>query len=192
MGHNPTKSDRYYNIGGFTFLNREFPAECDGEITAWNYCYYSENLTNSQTYTATVALWRYNNATGQYGVVEGSTAVLTEVYTTRRFEADIYCRQKSLAPEKFIAVKEGDIIGVSLPLASPIPMLGNTNLDNFHYTWRFTANSPLSVLPGDLTHLPQAIHLYANIQSGTYEHIKHPAHCYIVDTCSGTPHKGHP
>ena len=172
MGHNPTKSDRYYNIGGFTFLNREFPAECDGEITAWNYCYYSENLTNSRTYTATVALWRFNNATGQYGVVEGSTAVLTEVYTTRRFEADIYCRQKSLAPENFIEVKEGDIIGVSLPTGNPIPIIGRVSLDDYA-NWSFAASTPSSVSPGGLTQQSQSLHLYADIFTlGTYTYVK--------------------
>ena len=146
-----------------TFLNREFPAECDGEITAWNYCYYTENIINIPTSTATVAVWRFNNVTAQYDVVAGSTSTLTVVYRARRFEADIYCRQESLAPENYIAVMEGDIIGVSFPETNSIPMLGHTNHDGGYNIWRFPGSTPSSVSPGGLPTQTQPIHLYADI-----------------------------
>ena len=93
----------------------------------------------------------------------GSTSTLTVVYRARQFEADIYCRQESLAPDNYIAVRQGDIIGVSFPATNSIPMLGNTNRDDVYNIWRFPASTPSSVSPGDLTTLAQPIHLYADI-----------------------------
>ena len=164
VGHNPTKSGLFRTIAGFTFLNREFPAECDGEITAWNYCYYRDNnyFDDGETYTATVAVWRFNNVTGRYDVVEGSTSMLTEVYRPRRFETDFYCRLASLTPDNYVEVMQGDIIGVSLPTTNSIPMLGHTNPDNYALG-RFTASTPSSFTAGGLTPQFQSLHLYADI-----------------------------
>ena len=186
MGHNPTKSGIFINTAGFTFLNREFPAECDGEITAWNYCYYRDSsyLNNGETYTATVAVWRFNNVTGRYDVVEGSVSLLTEVYRPRRFKMDFYCRLELLTPDNYVEVMQGDIIGVSLPTTNSIPMLGHSNPDDYALD-RFTASTPTSVAPSGLTQRFQSLHLYADILSGTYEH-KHPWYslfCQISSFC---------
>ena len=166
VGHNPTKSSPTFNINGMTFLNREFPAECDGEITAWNYCYYSDNLSDAETYTATVAIWRFNNVTGRYNVV--STSVLSLTHRTRQLLADIYCRQESLAPENYPAIREGDIIGVSLPPDNPIRMIGASNLDSYVISRYDGSTSTLSsASPGDLSPVSMSLHLYADISTST-------------------------
>ena len=166
VGHNPTQSGHF--IRAQTYLNRQFPAECDGWITAWNYCYYRSGVFEGNTYTATVAVWRFNNDTSQYTVVEDSVTELM-LQIDSRPNTDIYCRQEMLDPEYHIRIRQGDIIGVLLPTTNAIPMIGNNNMDGYEIWVNETAalapdpsNISLSSLSAEL----RSVHLYADISVG--------------------------
>ena len=162
MGNNPRRSSRVANssIAGMTFLNRQFPAERDGEISTWNYCYYGD--IPEDTYTATVAVWRYNNVTEQYTVVNGSISILEVVHVARPYLSAIYCEQESLAADGYVTVKVGDIIGVSLPPSNPIPLVGNT-CESSCEIWQTSGPVPSSISTNDIASLSKSLHLYADI-----------------------------
>lgn len=159
MGHNPPQSYRHQYIQARIFLNRQYPAQCDGWITAWTYCYYRSGVSQGNTYTATVAVWRFNDTTSEYNVVEGSiTELMLQVDEPPL--VNIYCKPKMLAPE-FIAIRQGDIIGVLLPSNNAIPMVGISNLGGYQI---WTSAMTLSNIPlGNLSSESRSLHLYADI-----------------------------
>lgn len=163
MGHNPTRSQAFAGVG--TFLNTEYPAECEGVLTAWNYCYYSAGLTNV-TYTATVAVWQLNELTDEYTVVEGSETVLTLQYEARSLSTRTYCRVVSLAADRHVTIREGYVVGVVLPPTNAILMMGDNNV-NGYMIWRddtgVSAPSPASISLGSLSSVQRSMHLYVDI-----------------------------
>ena len=149
VGNSSTSSTPAANPG--VYLNTEFPAECDGVVTAWHYCYYPQDASDSNTtYTASVAVWRLDNTTDQYILLNGSITLieLQPVDTLAR----IYCTQEILVNS--IEVRRGDVIGVVLPTENPIPMIGMESENILHYS---------DTLDDFFESLSSALHLYAEI-----------------------------
>ncbi len=128
-------------------------------MTAWHYCYYPEDASNSNTtYTASVAVWRLDSTTDQYILLSGSITLieLQPVDTLAR----IYCTQEILEPVNSIEISRGDVIGVVLPTENPIPMIGlrsrNTLLIRF-------GNMEVSSTLNASLKLSRSLHLYAEI-----------------------------
>lgn len=161
-GHSLRESSYISRAG--TFINAAFPAECDGVVTAWNYCYYPSGATNpGTTYTAHVGLWRYNSTSSRFIVVEGSVSLI-ELQPVPTF-ADIYCLQESLDEGEQIEIREGDYVGVLLPFSRKIPMIGSFSEYYIERDYN-TPSSPENISITDLYRQQVAIHLYADIRTG--------------------------
>ncbi len=144
VGNNPSSSTPAGNPG--VYLNTEFPAECDGVVTAWHYCYYPQDARDSSiTYTASVHL---DNTTDQYILLNGSITLI-ELQPVDIL-ARIYCTQEILVNS--IEVRQGDVIGVMLP--TEIPMIGMESENILHYS---------ETLDDLFRLLNSALHLYAEI-----------------------------
>lgn len=158
VGNNPPSSTLALKISG-TYLNTEFPAECDGVITAWHYCYYPRSVSaNQRTYTANVALWRYDNSSHLYNLVDGSVTLiqLQPVNTL----ATIYCTQLGLSPVNYTKIRRGDLMGVLLPLQDPIPLIGNDSDSNIMISRQLRLTNLTS---SELRPERAAMHLYAYV-----------------------------
>ena len=157
VGNNPSSSTADDRPG--IYLNNEFPAVCDGVVTAWHYCYYPEDASDSTTtYTASVAVWRYDDTTDQFILLNGSITLieLQPVDTLAR----IYCTQELLEPVNYIAIRQGDVIGMVLPIENYIPMIGMES-DNMLLMREGSEDlSPSSVLNSSSF---LALHLYVEI-----------------------------
>ncbi len=128
-------------------------------MTAWHYCYYTEDANDSTTtYTASVAVLRFDNTTDQFILLNGSITLieLRPVDTLAR----IYCTQEILEPVNSIEIRRGDVIGVVLPTENSIPMIGMQS-DNTLLV-RFGDEEVSSDLNG-LSAISRALHLYAEI-----------------------------
>ena len=142
-------------------MNHAFPAETNGYITSWNYCYYTDTVSTSQTYTAVFAAWRYDNQStfANLSVVNNSatTISLQHEYTI----ATIYCKVVELEPEKYFPIMKGDLVGVTLPLTNAIPLIGSTS-EYFilvHSISQETTTLPLN----SFAEFQVALHLYVDI-----------------------------
>ena len=128
-------------------------------VTAWYYCYYTEEANNlTGMYTAIVAVWRLDNTSNQYSqysMVNGSVTLiqLHPVNTLAR----IYCTQVLLDPVNYTEIRQGDIVGVTLPSQNPIPMIGTTS----GYTILLFY---LLISSGNFSSVNFAIHLYTDIK----------------------------
>ena len=142
-------------------MNHAFPAETNGYITAWNYCYYTDSVSTSQTYTAVFAAWRYDNQStfANLSVVNNSATIISlqPGYTI----ASVYCKVVELEPEKYFPIMRGDLLGVTLPSTNAIPLIGSIS-DYFilvHSITQETAALPLN----SFEELQLALHLYVDI-----------------------------
>ncbi len=158
-GNNPSSSTPESRPG--IYLNTEFPAECDGVVTAWHYCYYPQDARDSSiTYRASVAVWHLDNTTDQYILLNGSITLI-ELQPVDTL-SPIYCTQKILEPDNSIEIRRGDVIGVELPEENPIPMIG---MESENTLLRRLGSSDVAQLrlDGLLVVVSGALHLYADI-----------------------------
>ena len=130
-------------------------------ITAWNYCYYTDFISTSQTYTAVFAAWYYDNQStfANLSVVTNSSTIISlqPGYTI----ASVYCKVIELEPEKYFPIMKGDFVGVTLRSTNTIPLIGSTS-DYFilvHTNTQETATLPLN----SFEELQLALHLYVDI-----------------------------
>ena len=142
-------------------MNHAFPAETNGYITSWNYCYYTDAVSTSQTYTAVFAAWRYDNQSTfpNLSVVNNSatTISLQQGYTI----ATIYCKVVELEPEKYFPIMKGDLVGVTLPLTNAIPLIGSISE---YFVLVHTNTQETSALPlNSFAEYQVALHLYVDI-----------------------------
>ena len=92
-------------------------------VTSWNYCYYTEGLSNSIDYTATFAVWRNDSTSSNLVMVAGSRE--TVVMRLRLTIAAIYCEVINLNnTDEYFSIMEGDYVGAVLPPSNSIPILG--------------------------------------------------------------------
>ncbi len=87
-------------------INSQFPAQGSGLVTSWNYCYYTESLSTSDTYSAKFAVWRNDSKSSNLTIVVNSsvTVTLQPQFTI----ANICCLLVELKPENYFIVMEGD------------------------------------------------------------------------------------
>ena len=108
-----------------TYLDTSNAAMCSGHIISWHYCYYTSAAPAGQTHTMTVAAWRLDSGTETYQLVQGTnrTITLDPVQTL----AKIFCVEEALDPADYVAVSQGDVIGVVLPSTNPIPVVSSNS-----------------------------------------------------------------
>ena len=160
VGDNPKGSSEMTAQG--TFLNTRSPAQCNGTVTSWHYCYYPSGADEDDvTYTAFVALWRRGDALEQYNIVEGSVSEI-EIQGEEMLH-DIYCRKHFLHSENHVEIRTGDVAGVLLPDDNPIPMVGSSSIT---YQIERSRDDTNQMSPGNITDTSDVqltLHLYADI-----------------------------
>ena len=157
-GSNPPPFTPFTNSG--TYLNTDSPISCSDTITSWHYCYYPSQASDSQlTYTATVGVWRLNNATTQYELLQGSDYTLQLVQPAST-PAVIFCKTELLQPQDYVRVETGDVIGVSLPQQNPLPIVAS-GATGYSLKTQSASNTPTAMQRSTLTDASSvALHLY--------------------------------
>ena len=142
----------------------EYPAECTGVITSWNYCYYNtEPLNTSSTYTATFNVWRHN--ANEAFVVDNSDTMVT--LNPGYSIASIFCKNHTLEPSDYFVIEKGDYVGVVLPSHNPISLIGHS-MDNILVKYSSTDSQALPLTEG--SHWLLIMHVYADIGEVLSEH----------------------
>ena len=140
------------------YLNLESPAQCNGLITTWHYCYYPPSVAGNRSFT--VRVWRLNQAAQQYNLV-GSSRTITVMAETSL--ASVICGTETLMEESdYMSINENDFIGVIIPPSSPLPVVASGASD--YSLKRFDDINVMSFGSTALQDLPdQALHLHADI-----------------------------
>ena len=107
----------------------------------------------------TVAAWSLEDDT--YRVIPGSSSTisLTPVMT----HAKIFCIKETLDSANYVAMAEGDVVGVVLPSSNPIPVV-STNADSSQLMKHSQSTSATDLLGSEFTTISDsALHVYANL-----------------------------
>ena len=131
-------------------------------VTSWNYCYYTEGLSNSIKYTATFAVWRNDSTSSNLVMVTGSSKIV--VLRPRSTIATIYCEVINLDDtDEDFTIMEGDYVGVFLPRSNSIPMLGEDSDFSLLQVNITTIMEINSLQYTNLMSREWALHLFANM-----------------------------
>ena len=137
------------------YLNLESPAQCNGLITTWHYCYYPPSVAGSRSFT--VGVWR--QAAHLYNLV-GSSRTITVMAETSL--ASVICGTETLMESDDMSINVNDFIGVGIPLSDPLPVVASGA--SGYRLKRFGDINVMSFGSTTLQDLPdQALHLHADI-----------------------------
>ena len=137
-------------------------------ITSWHYCYYTSEVSDGETYTMTVAVWRLDTSTNTYRVTAGSSRTISLVHTATF--AKIFCMEEILGSADSVFVMENDLIGVVLPSSNPIPVISSDSSSSSSLMRHSQSVSAADLLSSEFTSLSgTALHLYGNL-GGTLLH----------------------
>ena len=139
------------------YLNLESPAQCNGLITTWHYCYYPTDVAGSRSFT--VGVWRLNQAAQQYNLVGINRTISVMAETSL---ASVICGREMLVESDYMSINENDFIGVSIPPSDTLPVVASGALG--YHLKRFGDINVISLGSTALQDLPdQALHLHADI-----------------------------
>ena len=146
----------YLNPG--LIIDRNNPAACSGQITAWNVCYYNPRsfiLPSVSSLPISLQIWRFN--TPPRGVRVGAYARTLAIPAS---PPSFRCITIQLSPNDYMDVIAGDVIGVVTTATAVLPVVGNSN----GVRLLISQSAPASVNTGTLTVLNNmALHVTAEI-----------------------------
>ena len=110
-----------------------------------------------------MGVWRLVAAMDQYELLPGSNYTLSLVQPAST-PAKIFCKRETLQLEEYVRVETGDVIGVSLPMSNPLPIVASGASDGYNLTAHSALNAPVVLEAAALIQAPNmALHLYPTI-----------------------------
>ena len=121
-------SGTYVSTRQGTYLNTDHPVMCEGNITKWHFCYYTQHLTHASRLNMTLAVWSFYEASYVLFYPGRFTRIsIIHNHTLAKF----FCIEHSLSREDYLPVSQDDIVGVVLPSVNPIPVIGSGETTDF-------------------------------------------------------------
>ena len=125
------------------FLNFESPAQCNGTVTSWRYCYYYdddddniEDHANSQQYGAKFLVYRRSDSSDSYQPVANSTKLVSVTKSDLNFNS-VTCLTVTLAANEQFQIQTNDIIAACVIDNNPYRELRiirrNSDQDSYQY-----------------------------------------------------------
>lgn len=146
------------------FLDLQHPSSCNGNITAWHFCYYTSGVSvSTDTFSLWFRVWRPERA-GVLRLVHDYqvSSTIDSLDTELPFD----CGNIVLQESDYLEVEEDDIIGVYTSMRSTnVPIIGqNAPAESvLHFDRRNNFDSD-TVRRRDLSETPSLVlHLYAHI-----------------------------
>lgn len=130
---------------GRLYLNTDNPAQSDGTITRWEYCYYPP--TEPGIYQVFFAIFRPRTVINVQ-LYERQSALLNFSISVSGLVEGFLC--SSLIPVEQISVQQGDIIGVCLPKTNSLNVVSDTSSASL-------SNDRLLFGEGDCNNIPGVI-----------------------------------
>ena len=171
FGTEPINQSTFHDTGG-QYLDLDNPADCNGTIASWHYCYHLQGIATDTDYNVWLRTWRSVDGGSMYIL---RSNYLLSVQLQPQAGTGFICENVTLPQST--EVLQGDIVGVyipdgNLPGNEPrIPLYittdtGNDTAYRLHFDNR-NGNSPFSqgsVASADLMEMRGlALHLYANV-----------------------------
>lgn len=166
------------------FMNFGAPAQCNGTVTSWRYCYYNrypdDECDDAESYRSVFLVYRkFGGSTSTYiPVLESRRSVRITLRCPR--DGGFRCREVTLSRSEQFTVQQNDIIAACLPSVGSIRVVGEQSsgpsVGVYQYDASGFAQCSDSQLPVVLADASQSsiftlnrgrfrLHLYAEINS---------------------------
>ena len=163
-----------HNTGG-QYIDLLHPVQCSGDLIAWHFCYYSEDIQDDDTYIVYFRVWRPADANNFNRVHEHTQEMDLDESDSNEF----VCMDVPLDPDNYFEVVENDRLGAYVKRTNingrPLHIIssGTTGLGLFRDTrgggFDFTPFTSEVVATSDLEEMTDlGLHLYADIGKGIY------------------------
>jgi hypothetical protein len=172
---------------GRLYLNTDNPAQSDGTITCWEYCYYPPTEPGNYHGIVLFAIFRQRTLTNvpNLQLYERQSPILNlSISIDIGLGEGFLCN--SFIPVEQVSVQQGDIIGVCLPRTNSLNIVSDTSSarlsnDRLLYEEDDCSNFPGAIL-GHLFFRPviqenRIAHFYAQISSKNF-------FCFDIITCT--------
>lgn len=112
-------------------MNFGAPAQCNGTVTSWQYCYYNvnpdddcdESSDDTVSYRSVFLVYR-KTGESTYAPVPGTRKVVTLTPGCSSRGAQLPCQEVALSPSEQFKVQQNDIIAACLPSLGSIRVVG--------------------------------------------------------------------
>ena len=176
---------------GRLYLNTHNPAQSDGTITHWEYCYYPPNEPGIYQLFFTIFRPRTFNSVQLY---ERQSPILNFSISVNGLGEGFLC--SSFIPVEQISVQQGDIIGVCLPRINSLNVVSDTSSailsgDRLFFGERDCSNIPEFVIGRLFLRLAfqenRIAHFYGQISSKNFVYFSIIT-CMIKFLCDHLPY----
>ena len=167
---------------GGQYIDLLHPVQCSGNLTAWHFCYYSEDIQDDGSYIVYFRVWRPADETNLDRVYQRTQELDLDESDSDEF----VCVDVPLDPDNYFEVVENDRLGVYVAtLGRPLHIIssGTTGFGLFQdirngFLQFFSQDAATSDLE-EMTDL--GLHLYADIGKGTFFLSLHL--CFSLHAC---------
>ena len=179
---------------GRLYLNTDNPAQSDGTITHWEYCYYPPNEPGIyQLFFAIFRLRTFNSVQ----LYERQSPILNFSISVNGLGEGFLCR--SFIPVEQISVQQGDIIGVCLPRTNSLNVVSDTSSAILSGDKLFFGESDCSNIPEFVVGRPflrlafqenRIAHFYGQISSKNFFYFSVITCTILCDHLRYSQHRG--
>ena len=114
------------------FMNFGAPAQCNGTVTSWTYCYYNvnsdddcdEGSDDSVSYRSVFLVYRKTGTSNQYAPVLETTKLVTLSPSCSIGRRQLPCQEVVLSPSEQFSVQQNDVIAACLPSTGSVRVVG--------------------------------------------------------------------
>ena len=112
-------------------MNFGAPAQCNGTVTSWQYCYYNvnpdddcdESSDDTISYRSVFLVYR-KIGTSTYAPVPGTSKLVTLTPSCSSGGRQLPCQEVALSPSEQFSVQQNDIIAACLPSVRSLRVVG--------------------------------------------------------------------
>ena len=131
------------------FMNFGAPAQCNGTVTSWRYCYYNVNSDDdcdegddsddSVSYRSVFLVYRKVGAS-TYAPVPGTRKSITLTPSCSSGGRQLPCQEVALSQSEQFRVQQNDIIAACLPSVGSIRVVGEQSSGPSMGVYQYNAN----------------------------------------------------
>ena len=153
------------------YINLDHPAVCQGNLTAWHFCYYPGN---ENSFSVHFRVWRPTRGRSLFTLIHTNERTFTTSVVGNN-QSVLNCEQVTLNEENYVQIEPDDVVGIYIPFFSSVSAVGmyqspqeGAGVYHVRRNILFILGDS-SVERNDLTKLNNAVlHLYADISKSIF------------------------
>ena len=112
---NTDRTEHSWSSRRALFLDLQNPAQCNGTVTAWNYCFYRIESASDTNYIVDFVVYRRIGSSGNYEPVQSSNRIVDMTGNQlAALNSDFNCTRIQLRESEMFQIQEDIVLGACL------------------------------------------------------------------------------